>query len=96
MESVERNENPEQAMNEQIGGMAGMGAGILTGSRVGSVIIPIPVVGTFAGALVGGVLGSAIGRRVGAATLSGFNAFLETLTAPPKREDEHDQTNETQ
>jgi phage tail tape-measure protein len=93
MESVERNENSEQALNEKIGGAAGMGAGILTGARFGSALIPIPVIGTFTGALVGGVLGTEIGRRVGAATLSGFNAFLETLTAPPKREDEpSDQT----
>ena len=87
MESVERNENPEQARNEQIGGLAGLGAGILTGARVGTVVIPIPVVGTFAGAMLGGVLGSAVGRRVGAATLSGINAFMDTLAAPPKRED---------
>ena len=35
-----------------------------------------------------GVLGSAIGKRVGAAALSGINAFWDTLTTPPKREDE--------
>ena len=87
METVERSENPEQARDEKIGSMAGMGAGILTGARVGSIIIPIPVVGTFAGALLGGMVGSEIGRRVGAAAMSGINAFMDTLTTPPKREE---------
>ena len=78
----------EQAHNEQVGSLAGMGAGMLVGSRVGTVLIPIPVVGTFAGALLGGMLGSEVGRRVGAATLSGVNAFIDSLANPPKRADD--------
>ena len=87
MDSIEHNERQEQERNKQVGGLAGLGAGILAGARVGTAIIPIPVVGTFAGAMLGGVLGSAVGQRLGAATLSGLNAFMDTLTAPPKREE---------
>jgi hypothetical protein len=94
MESIEHNEQEgrkhgkqdEQERNKQVGSLAGLGAGILAGARIGTAVIPIPVVGTFAGAMLGGVLGSAVGQRVGAATLSGINAFMDTLTAPPKRE----------
>lgn len=59
--------------NERTGGLAGTGAGILTGAQVGTVLIPIPVVGTFAGALVGGVLGSKVGKKYGGALLDKFN-----------------------
>lgn len=74
--------NQDQDRNEHIGEMAGLGAGMMVGARVGTLAIPIPVVGTFVGAMVGGVLGSAVGQRVGAAALSGFNAFMETLSNP--------------
>lgn len=77
--------NQEQAHNKQMGSLAGLGAGMLAGARIGS-LIPVPVVGTFAGAMLGGVLGSAIGQRLGAATLSGVNAFLSTLSAPSTHE----------
>ncbi|MDQ2746985.1 MAG: SHOCT domain-containing protein [Acidobacteriota bacterium] len=59
--------------NEKTGGLAGTGAGILTGAQVGTVLIPIPVVGTFAGALVGGVLGSKVGKKYGGALLDKIN-----------------------
>lgn len=59
--------------NEKTGGLAGTGAGILTGAQVGTVLIPIPVVGTFTGALVGGVLGSKVGKKYGGALLDKFN-----------------------
>ncbi|HKP53109.1 MAG TPA: hypothetical protein VJ183_10720 [Chloroflexia bacterium] len=67
---------------EQIGGLAGLGAGMLTGARVGSIVIPVPVLGTFVGALVGGVLGSEIGKKVVPAVLNGAGAFVQTLTGP--------------
>lgn len=60
--------------NEKTGGLAGTGAGILAGAQVGTVLLPIPVVGTFAGALVGGVIGSKVGKKVGGALLDKFNS----------------------
>jgi phage tail tape-measure protein len=55
--------------NEKTGGIAGAGAGVIAGAQIGTVLLPIPVVGTVAGALVGGVLGSKVGKRVGGAIL---------------------------
>ncbi len=75
-------EKNEQERNEQMGGLAGLGAGVIAGAEIGTVAIPIPVLGTFVGAMVGGVLGSAIGQRVGSAALGGVNAFLDGLSAP--------------
>ena len=60
--------------NEETGGLAGTGAGIIAGAQVGTVLLPIPVVGTFAGALVGGVIGSKVGKKVGGALLDKFNS----------------------
>ena len=47
------NENKDQVRNEQIGGLAGMGAGMMAGARLGTMLIPLPVVGTFVGGLLG-------------------------------------------
>jgi outer membrane lipoprotein SlyB len=68
--------------HEQIGSIAGLAAGMLTGARIGTICIPIPIVGTFAGALVGGVLGSEVGRTVGSAILDGIDAFAASLSQP--------------
>lgn len=65
--------------HERMGGLAGLGAGIIAGASVGTVIIPIPVIGAFTGALVGGVLGSEVGKTVGAALIDGVEAFTESL-----------------
>ena len=81
-------DNKQQDRNEQMGGLAGLGAGIIAGAQVGTVAIPVPVVGTFVGAMVGGVVGSAVGQRVGGAALSGLNAFIDGLTAPSKSQPE--------
>ncbi len=70
--------------HERIGGVAGLGAGVIAGAQVGSVLIPVPVLGTFAGALVGGVLGSEVGKSVGAALLDGVSAFTESLFGDDK------------
>ena len=78
--SAEKGQVDEKA---QIGSVAGLGAGMLTGARVGSVVIPVPVLGTFVGALVGGVLGSEVGKRLVPAVLNGAGAFVQTLAAPP-------------
>lgn len=69
----------QQKERERIGGIAGLGAGVIAGAQVGSVLIPVPILGTFAGALVGGVLGSEVGKNVGAALLGGVSAFTESL-----------------
>ncbi len=75
----------QQADRERIGGIAGLGAGVIAGAQLGTVLIPIPIIGTFAGALVGGVVGSEVGKTVGAAVLNGINAFTESLNDPPRR-----------
>jgi phage tail tape-measure protein len=68
-----------QAEHERIGSIAGLGAGVIAGAQIGTVFIPIPIIGTFTGALFGGVLGSEIGRNVGAALLDGVSAFTDSL-----------------
>ncbi len=83
MENTQQ-ESSDQVRNEQIGGAAGLGAGILTGMRVGSVLIPIPVVGTFLGGVAGGVLGSAVGKKLVPAVLNAAGSFMQTLTESPQ------------
>ncbi len=70
----------QQQEHERIGSIAGLGAGVIAGAQLGTVLLPIPIVGTFAGALVGGVLGSEVGKTVGAALLDGVSAFTESLS----------------
>jgi phage tail tape-measure protein len=70
-----------QAEHERVGSIAGLGAGVIAGAQIGTIFIPIPIVGTFTGALVGGVLGSEIGKNVGAALLDGVAAFTESLSS---------------
>ena len=77
-----------QAEHERVGSIAGLGAGVIAGAQVGTIFIPIPIVGTFAGALVGGVLGSEIGRNVGAALLDGVAAFTDSLGNQDDRPDD--------
>ncbi len=60
--------------NDKTARLAGAGAGVIAGAQVGTVILPIPVVGTFTGALVGGLVGSKIGKKVGGALLDKFGA----------------------
>lgn len=59
------NDRAAKVENEKTGRLAGTGAGVVAGAQLGTVLLPIPIVGTFTGALVGGVLGSKIGKRVG-------------------------------
>jgi len=72
----------DQAPSEQekIGGYTGLGAGILTGAKIGSAVLPVAGLGTFAGAIVGGVVGNEVGKRVGRALVNGVGAFAKTLT----------------
>lgn len=62
-----------KADNDKTAKMAGAGAGVLAGAQLGTVILPIPVVGTFTGALVGGLIGTKIGKRVGGMLLDKMN-----------------------
>ena len=43
----------QQAEHARIGSIAGLGAGVIAGAQVGTVLLPIPIIGTFAGALIG-------------------------------------------
>jgi phage tail tape-measure protein len=61
--------------NEETGRLAGFGAGVLTGMRLGTVLIPIPFVGSFTGALVGGAIGGKIGQRIGAPILNAIDSL---------------------
>jgi len=59
----------DQNENNKAVKLAGTGAGVIAGAQLGTVLLPIPVVGTFTGALVGGLLGNKIGKRFGGAIL---------------------------
>ncbi len=67
-------ERAKKAEDEKTAGIAGAGAGVLAGAQVGTVILPIPVVGTFTGALVGGMIGSKIGKKVGGTLMEKWNS----------------------
>jgi hypothetical protein len=43
----------EASEQEKVGGWAGLGAGILTGAKIGSAVLPLAGLDTFAGAVVG-------------------------------------------
>ena len=73
----------EDSEKEEIGKVAGMGAGLLTGAKIGSVVMPIPVVGAFAGGVIGAALGSEVGKVVGKALLNGSSAFVDTIKGEP-------------
>lgn len=77
MAENQTDENKQKEENEKTGGLAGTGAGIIAGAQVGTVLIPIPVVGTFTGALVGGVVGSKVGKKYGGALLDKFGGKKE-------------------
>ncbi len=65
---------------EEIGKMVGMGLGAAGGARLGSILIPIPLVGAFTGGVLGAALGSEVGRNAGRAVIDGALAFGETIT----------------
>lgn len=64
--------------------MAGAGAGVLAGAQLGTVLLPIPVIGTFTGALVGGLVGTRVGKKLGGALLDKFDS---TQSAQASRAD---------
>lgn len=76
-----------KADNDKTAKMAGAGAGVLAGAQLGTVILPIPVVGTFTGALVGGLIGTKIGKRVGGVLLDKMNVAEKSCTEQPANGD---------
>lgn len=76
-------ERARKAEDEKTAGIAGAGAGVLAGAQVGTVILPIPVVGTFTGALVGGMIGSKIGKKVGGTLIDKWNSCTERSSSQP-------------
>ncbi len=78
----------EKIDNEKTGRLAGAGAGVVAGAQVGTVLLPIPIIGTFTGALVGGVIGSKIGKRVGSKLLNTLNSVeRDVCDAPSAKQD---------
>lgn len=67
--------------NDKTAGMAGAGAGVLAGAQVGTVLLPIPVVGTFTGALLGGLIGTKIGKKVGGVLLDKMGPAEQAFTS---------------
>lgn len=67
-----------QAEKDKVASLAGTGAGVIAGAQVGTVLLPIPVVGTFTGALVGGLIGTKIGKKVGGAILNAVGESKST------------------
>ncbi|MBX7070647.1 MAG: hypothetical protein K1X38_14775 [Microthrixaceae bacterium] len=65
---------------EEVGKLAGLGGGVLSGAALGSTV-PVPVVGTFVGAVVGGVIGSQVGKNLGRALFNGAEAFVSSIKA---------------
>ncbi len=88
MSDTKQNEDKKQKEdNERAGGLAGVGAGVIAGAQVGTVLIPIPVIGTFTGALVGGALGSKVGKKYGGALLDKMTSKKEAATAGDEKKD---------
>lgn len=73
--------------NERTGSLAGVAGGALAGAKVGTILIPIPVIGTFTGALVGGALGSKVGKKYGGALLDKFNTKSRAETPSEDKKD---------
>ncbi len=73
MTDLQNNAAAERQENDRTAKMAGAGAGVLAGAQVGTVLLPIPIVGTFTGALVGGLIGTKVGKKVGGAILEKFS-----------------------
>ncbi len=71
----------EVAENDKTARMAGAGAGVIAGAQLGTVLLPIPIVGTFTGALLGGLVGTKIGKKVGGALLGKMSTAERSYSA---------------
>jgi len=72
----------ERSENDKTARMAGAGAGVIAGAQLGTVLLPIPIVGTFTGALLGGLVGTKIGKKVGGTLLDKMSAAEHSYSAP--------------
>jgi phage tail tape-measure protein len=74
---ADHNDNLKHEVEEsqKNGRLAGAGAGVVAGAQLGTVLLPIPVVGTFTGALVGGLLGARFGKKVVGTVREKVNSF---------------------
>ncbi len=61
----------KQNQNEEVGGLAGLGAGVIAGASAGTAVMP--VLGTFTGALIGGLFGNELGKTIGGPLLDTFS-----------------------
>jgi len=68
--------------NDKTARMAGAGAGVVAGAQLGTVLLPIPIVGTFTGALIGGIVGTKIGKKVGGVFLDKVSTTEHSYSAP--------------
>jgi phage tail tape-measure protein len=66
--------------NDKTARMAGAGAGVLAGAQLGTVLLPIPIVGTFTGALLGGLVGTKIGKKIGGVLLDKMSTVERTCS----------------
>jgi phage tail tape-measure protein len=64
---------------DAIGQMVGTGLGMTTGARIGSAVIPIPVVGAFTGGVLGAFAGSELGRRAGHTIIDGALSLADVV-----------------
>lgn len=67
---------PLENEHEETGRLAGLGAGLVAGARIGTVLIPIPFVGTVTGAIIGGTMGSRFGRQIGPQIIKTFDNLI--------------------
>lgn len=86
----------EKSENDKTAKMAGAGAGVLAGAQVGTILLPIPVVGTFTGALVGGLIGTKIGKKVGGALLDKMSTAEKSYSQQPANGDKTNVAKELQ
>lgn len=73
--------------NDKTARMAGAGAGVLAGAQLGTVMLPIPIVGTFTGALLGGLVGTKIGKKIGGALLDKMSSSEHSYSSSAGRAD---------
>jgi phage tail tape-measure protein len=71
----------EVTENDKTARMAGAGAGVIAGAQLGTVLLPIPIVGTFTGALLGGLVGTKIGKKVGGVLLDKMSTTGHSYSA---------------
>ena len=67
------------ALSGKAGRIVGGVAGFISGAKVGTAVIPIPVLGTTVGGVVGAVVVSEFGRWLGRATIGATSKLASTV-----------------